>query len=63
MLILCKQLFYSIIQTTCGDIKNITVEDRLVKHIADEILRNNKYLRNIHSNNSIRALLENEAHK
>ncbi|KRX04008.1 hypothetical protein PPERSA_12455 [Pseudocohnilembus persalinus] len=47
--------------TTNGE--KVTIEQRLVKHIADEILRNNRFLRNIHSNSSLRALLENEAQR
>jgi hypothetical protein len=41
----------------------MTIEERLAKHIADEILRKNKYLRGIHSNLSLRRVLEMEAQK
>jgi hypothetical protein len=34
-----------------------------VKHLADEILKNHKFMRDIHSNNSLRKILETEAKK
>ena len=39
---------------------NANFEDRIAKHVADEILRNYKKF-NVHSNQSIRKLLEREA--
>lgn len=41
----------------------ITVEERIAKHVADEILRNNTEFRHFHSNNSVRKILEREAKK
>jgi len=41
----------------------VTVEERIAKHVADEILRNNYQFKHFHSNASIRKLLEKEAHK
>jgi hypothetical protein len=44
--------------------KNVTsIEERLAKHVADEILRNNTEFRHFHSNNSVRKILEKEAQK
>lgn len=43
--------------------KQATLEERIAKHVADEILRNNTQIRHVHSNNSIRKLLEREAKK
>lgn len=43
--------------------KQIGVEERIAKLVADEILKNNPNLRSVHSNNSIRKLLEREAAK
>ena len=39
------------------------MENKLIKHIADDILQNNKYLKSIHSNQSIRRLIEGQARK
>jgi len=41
----------------------VTVEERIAKHVADEILRNNTEFRHFHSNNSVRKILEREAKK
>lgn len=41
----------------------MTLEDRIAKNVADEILRTYKHLGNIHSNTSVRKILEREAHK
>jgi len=41
----------------------VTVEERIAKHVADEILRNNYQFKHFHSNASIRKLLEKEAQK
>lgn len=41
----------------------VTVEERIAKHVADEILRNNTEFRHFHSNNSVRKILEKEAQK
>jgi len=41
----------------------VTVEERIAKHVADEILRNNYQFKHYHSNASIRKLLEKEAQK
>ncbi|EGR27706.1 hypothetical protein IMG5_190620 [Ichthyophthirius multifiliis] len=38
-----------------------TMEEKIAKHVADEVLRNYKHLGNVHSNQSIRKLLEREA--
>lgn len=38
-----------------------TAEDRIATKIASEVLRDNAKLRGIHSNNSIKVLLEKEA--
>ncbi|EAS01924.2 hypothetical protein TTHERM_00787300 (macronuclear) [Tetrahymena thermophila SB210] len=38
-----------------------TLEERIAKHVADEVLRNYKHLGAVHSNQSIRKLLEREA--
>jgi len=43
--------------------KNVTVEERIAKHVADEILRNNTEFRHFHSNSSVRRILEKEAQK
>jgi len=44
--------------------KNIvSVEERIAKHVADEILRNNTEFRHFHSNASVRKILEKEAQK
>jgi len=41
----------------------VTVEERIAKHVADEILRNNTEFRHFHSNTSVRKILEREAQK
>ncbi len=38
-------------------------EERLAKHIADEMLRNNPALARIHSNVSVRKIIEQELQK
>lgn len=38
-----------------------SAEDRIATKIASEVLRDNAKLRGIHSNNSIKVLLEKEA--
>jgi len=44
--------------------KNVTtIEERIAKHVADEILRNNTEFRHFHSNASVRKILEKEAQK
>jgi len=40
-----------------------SLEERIAKHVADEILRNNTEFRHFHSNNSVRKILEREAQK
>jgi len=41
----------------------VTLEERIAKHVADEILRNNTEFRHFHSNASVRKILEKEAQK
>jgi hypothetical protein len=41
----------------------LSAEDRIATKIASEVLRDNAKLRGIHSNNSIKVLLEKEAKK
>merc|ERR1711998_733271 len=48
---------------TNADSSAVVLEERLAKHIADEILRSNMAIRNVHSNQSIRKLLEKELRK
>ncbi|CAD8120623.1 unnamed protein product [Paramecium sonneborni] len=48
--------------TTNGDQK-VSLEDRIAKHVADEILNQYKNISNVHSNSSIRKILEREAKK
>jgi len=43
--------------------KQASLEERIAKHVADEILRNNTQFRHFHSNASVRRMLEKEAHK
>ena len=43
--------------------KKHSAEDRMANKIAAEVLRDNAKLRGIHSNNSIKVLLEKEAKK
>jgi len=38
--------------------KNSDIENRIAKHIADEILRTNMAISKIHSNTSIRKIME-----
>ena len=40
--------------------KKADLEDRIAKHIADEILRTNMAMGKIHSNQSIRKIMESE---
>ena len=47
--------------TTRGD--NKTTEERIAIRLASEVLRDNVKLRGIHSNSSIKRLLEKEARK
>mmetsp|Transcript_31212 Transcript_31212/g.28391 ORF Transcript_31212/g.28391 Transcript_31212/m.28391 type:complete len:185 (-) Transcript_31212:164-718(-) len=49
--------------STASEKKQVTLEERIAKHVADEILRGNTQIRHVHSNNSIRKLLEREAQK
>ncbi|KAL4484185.1 hypothetical protein ABPG72_003469 [Tetrahymena utriculariae] len=50
--------------TTLGEQKyKSNIEEKLVKHLAEDILKNNKYLRGIHSTNSIKQILIGEAKK
>jgi len=41
----------------------VTLEERIAKHVADEILRNHTEFRHFHSNASVRKILEREAQK
>jgi len=41
----------------------VSIEERIAKHVADEILRNNTEFRHFHSNASVRKILEKEAQK
>jgi len=41
----------------------VTLEERIAKHVADEVLRNNTEFRHFHSNASVRRILEKEAQK
>jgi hypothetical protein len=43
--------------------KQATIEERIAKHVADEVLRNNTQFRHFHSNASVRRILEKEAQK
>jgi len=43
--------------------KQTTIEERIAKHVADEVLRNNTQFRHFHSNASVRRILEKEAQK
>lgn len=47
--------------STTSSKRQISTEDRIATKIAQEVLRDNAKLRGIHSNNSIRVLLEKEA--
>mmetsp|Transcript_22354 Transcript_22354/g.27474 ORF Transcript_22354/g.27474 Transcript_22354/m.27474 type:complete len:144 (-) Transcript_22354:267-698(-) len=48
-------------QSTASGKNKPTAEDRIATKIAAEVLRDNAKLRGIHSNNSIKVLLEKEA--
>ena len=50
-------------QSTTSERNRPTAEDRMANKIASEVLRDNAKLRGIHSNNSIKILLEKEAKK
>jgi len=41
----------------------VSIEERIAKHVADEIMRNNTEFRHFHSNASVRKILEREAQK
>lgn len=43
--------------------ETVTIEEKIAKLVADEVLRNYKNLGQVHSNRSIRTLLESEANK
>ena len=43
--------------------RRISAEDKIATKIASEVLRDNAKLRGIHSNNSIKVILEKEAKK
>ena len=47
--------------STTSNAAKPTAEDRIANKIASEVLRDNAKLRGIHSNNSIKVLLEKEA--
>ena len=47
--------------STTSERKKPSAEDRVASKIAAEVLRDNAKLRGIHSNNSIKILLEKEA--
>lgn len=49
--------------TVCGDDKRINEEDRVAKLVADSVLENNPQFKGVHSNQSIRKMLEREAKK
>lgn len=48
-------------KSVTGKSKNVDLEERIAKLVADEVLRNYKNLSQVHSNQSIRKLLEMEA--
>jgi len=48
-------------QSTTSERNKPSAEDRIATKIASEVLRDNAKLRGIHSNNSIKVLLEKEA--
>lgn len=50
-------------KTLKNDIQSADTETRLTKYIASEILRNEKILAKIHSNASVRKILEMEKPK
>lgn len=41
----------------------VSIEERIAKHVADEVIRNNTQFRHFHSNASVRKILEKEAQK
>ena len=47
--------------STTSEKRRVSAEDRMATKIAAEVLRDNAKLRGIHSNNSIKVLLEKEA--
>jgi len=53
---------WDVLSTTTAK-KQASLEERIAKHVADEILRNNTEFRHIHSNASLRKMLEKEAQK
>ena len=46
-----------------GNKQSVDMETQIVKHVADEVLRNHSDLNKVHSNASIRKILETEARK
>lgn len=48
-------------KSTTGKNQPVNLEDRIAKLVADEVLRNYKNLSGVHSNQSIRKILEKEA--
>ncbi|CAD8186179.1 unnamed protein product [Paramecium pentaurelia] len=50
-------------KTTSNGDQKASLEDRIAKHVADEILNQYKNISNVHSNSSIRKILEREAKK
>lgn len=49
--------------TTASEFNNKTVEEKMASKIATEILAGNQKLRGVHSNQSIKKMLEREAKK
>ena len=47
--------------TVASESKNQNVEDRIASKIATEMLKDNQKLRGVHSNQSIKKILEKEA--
>lgn len=47
--------------TVIGDGPKITTEDKIAKVVADQVLNSNYKFRGVHSNASIRRMLEKEA--
>lgn len=54
-------LLIMLLQTVVDDQK-LSVEERLAKHIAEEILKKNKHLRGFHSKQSLKRVLEMDTH-
>ena len=50
-------------RSTKAESQKMTDEDKMVKRLADQVLQQNPKLRGIHSQGSIRKLLEKEAKK